>query len=264
MTNFPPKLIRCPHCSGDLSKAGAGDDFITCKSCKTRYQARDAVMDLVPELCLKRTLAQAFMESPLIVGIYESRLWRRSPGFSLLTGISFDREAKVIVQAAKIGQADAVLDLACGPGIYTRPFARTAKKGHVVGLDLSTPMLSLAAAKAKKEHLQNVTFVRGNAMDLPFFDESFHAANCCGALHLFPDTSRALSEIHRVLSPGGRLTLAVFKQKNRLQAQLWKRFGGVRSYTPQGLDKMLRAAGFSDVSTLHAKGVWMIMSAKKG
>src|SRR6266851_7226571 len=88
-----------------------------------------------------RSLAQRAMESDAIVRVYESRLWRRSLIATLALGISFEREQELIGRAARLSPGDALLDLACGPGIYTRPFARQVAPGLVVGLDLSPAML---------------------------------------------------------------------------------------------------------------------------
>lgn len=256
--------IKCPNCEKPMDPSPTGGDRrAVCPSCQSAYPCFEGVVDLVPELEFKRTVSQAFMESPAIVRIYESRLWRRSPLFALYTGISFDREAKLIIEAAGVGAESRVLDLACGSGIYTRPLARVAKEGRVTGLDLSRPMLSLASLKAREEGLANIALLRGNAMALPFFDASFNAVNCCGALHLFPDTRRVLGEISRVLAPGGVFTAAVFRRKGRLAGRLVRRFSGVNSYTWESFSGMLAEAGFDEIRPLHEAGVWMMAVALK-
>src|SRR5690349_15003439 len=110
------------------------------------------------------------MEWPALVRLYESRLWRRSALFAVVLGISFERECALIADAATLRPDDVVLDLACGPGIYTRSWARRVPRGRIVGLDLSVPMLRYAAERVRAERLANVDLVRGDATRLPFPD----------------------------------------------------------------------------------------------
>ncbi len=158
------------------------------------------------------SLAQRAMESAAIARIYESRLWRRSRIATLALGISFEREQQLIGRAARLSPGDSLLDVACGPGIYARPFARQVAPGLVVGLDLSPAMLGHARRRARAAGLENLALVRGDALRLPFAGGRFDAVNCCGALHLFPDADLALREVHRVLKPGGRFTVAAFRR----------------------------------------------------
>lgn len=267
MERITENLIRCPACkNGFCVSVRFGEPVFTCQVCKAAFPIKSGVIDMVPDLFFKKTVAQRFMESQTIVSVYESRLWRRNFFLGLGTGIQFNREAKIITDAAMIKDADSVLDLACGPGIYTRPFARAIGNGRVVGLDLSMPMLKWGAKKIKQEGLDNVVYIRASAMDLPFEDESFDAVNCCGALHLFPDTDKALSEISRVLAPGGRFTTAVFRAGKGLGTApiraYWRKMG-VDSYTRKGLTGVLSEKGFSSAICHHAAGLWMIMSAHK-
>jgi ubiquinone/menaquinone biosynthesis C-methylase UbiE len=207
------------------------------------------------------------MEAEPIVRIYESRLWRRSPWFGLALGIGFDAELEMILRAAALRESETVLDLACGPGIYTRPLARRVASGLVVGLDLSWPMLRYASARARAEGLANVLFLRGTALQIPFAPGRFDAVNCCGALHLFPDVPRVLGEVARVLSPGGRFTVATFRTRAdpvaRLASWLRRRLLGIDAFTPRALEARLTDAGLREVQCHHARGVWLVMSGRK-
>jgi ubiquinone/menaquinone biosynthesis C-methylase UbiE len=207
------------------------------------------------------------MESEAIVRIYESRLWRRSVIAALALGISFEREQELIGRAAGLALGDTLLDLACGPGIYTRPFARRVAPGLVVGLDLSPAMLAYARRRAREEGLANVALVRGDALRLPFATGRFDAVNCCGALHLFPDADLALCEVDRVLKPGGRFTLAAFRRRPgplaSLGSALRRRVMGIDAFTPEELRSRLEAAGLREVTCHFAGAQWLIMSARR-
>jgi ubiquinone/menaquinone biosynthesis C-methylase UbiE len=210
------------------------------------------------------SFAQRAMESAAVVRLYESRLWRRSLLARLALGLSFEREQALIRAAARLEPSALVLDLACGSGIYARPFAQAVARGAVVGLDLSPAMLRHAQTAAAAEGLDNLHLVRGDATALPFACGRFDHVNCCGALHLFPDAARALAEMHRVLLPGGRLTLAVVRRPGGLLAPVASGLLrlGVESFGPAGLEAMLAGAGFDDVRWHHARALWAVASAR--
>lgn len=152
-----------------------------------------------------------WMESPLIATVYE-RWWR--PGWGrLLKGISgpsMSGEYRLSAELMDIAPGDVVLDLACGPGNFTRRFAElVAPSGLAVGFDASDAMLERAVRDNRDADATNIALVRGDASHLPFADGSFDSVCCYAALHMFPEPRRTLDEIKRVLKPGGRVTLLV-------------------------------------------------------
>ncbi len=213
----------------------------------------------------RRSIAQATMEWEPLIRVYESRLWRRSLLWRLLAGISFEQEYRLVAEAARLAPGTCVLDLACGPGIYARRFARAMSDGRVVGLDLSLPKLHYASRKARSERLHDLLFVRGDAGELPFAAARFDFVNCCGALHLFPDVDAVLGEVRRVLAAGGRFTAAAFRRRDGAlsarRAELRRRLYGIRSFTPDELAAACERAGLVDARCLHAAGRWLIVTA---
>ena len=213
------------------------------------------------------SLAVRLMEFEPVVRIYEGPLWRRSPVVGALFGLPFEKELERVLAAIAPAETAIVVDVACGPGIYTRPIARGMSHGRVVGLDLSRPMLRTAQRLARADQVQNVRFVCGNALALPIRTQVADAVNCCGALHLFPDVARALREMHRVMRAGGRLTLAVFARgegklsfvANRVR----RRLVGIHAFTPSELEATLRQTGFDDVRFLHRGRIWQVLTARR-
>ena len=194
-------FLRCPRCAaGPLDRNAAG---AACPSCNARFPMLDGVLDMMgDEQGEVITPFQRVMQTALVVAVYE-RIWRRI-GYFIASSRSFSREIETVVRYGR-GRDDArILDLACGPGIFTRPIARESG-GLVVGFDLSRPMLRHARRLIDREGLGNVFLVRGTVFRLPFADGSFSYANCCGALHLFDRPDDALAEIARVLAPDGLL-----------------------------------------------------------
>jgi SAM-dependent methyltransferase len=207
------------------------------------------------------------METDLIVRLYESRLWRRNPALALLMGITFDQEWEIISQAMRLSGSEAILDLACGTGIYARRIAREASRGLVCGLDLSQPMLKHGKGLVQRSALSNVVLLQGDAIALPFLNRHFDVVNCAGALHLFGDLARTLSEVSRVLKEGGRFTFATFRSRGtRFSERIvrWRRHvSGMNAFRPDDLANELQKVGFDRVQCHHAKGIWLVMSATK-
>jgi ubiquinone/menaquinone biosynthesis C-methylase UbiE len=111
-----------------------------------------------------------------------------------------------LVKLSGAGAKDRVLDVACGPGFLSMAFA--ARCGEVVGFDATDAFLDLARAAAAQRGLANIHFQCGDAEHLPFAEASFEVVSCRAAFHHFPRPARVLSEMRRVLAPGGRIVVA--------------------------------------------------------
>jgi len=124
-----------------------------------------------------------------------------------------------LVRAMQLGQPAEILDLATGSGDLAFAISRnilSAKK--IIGMDFCQPMLDEAEAKqkaAKRGRYLNVVFRQGDGLNLPLPDASFDAVCIAFGLRNMADRHRSLSEIHRVLRPGGRLYVLEFSQPDR-------------------------------------------------
>ncbi|MEX5214737.1 MAG: methyltransferase domain-containing protein [Nitrospiraceae bacterium] len=115
-----------------------------------------------------------------------------------------------LVELAKLGPEERVLDVGTGTGIVALHAARMEPSGKVTGVDLSAGMLAVARRNATRGGLSGrVEFRRMDAESLAFANASFHAVVSLFALRHFPHPETALREMHRVLRPDGRLVLAV-------------------------------------------------------
>ena len=196
------------------------------------------------------SLAQRAMQHPLMAPIYE-RAWRPVLGWALM---GFDRdhvrhERRLTVAGLRLADGDLVLDLACGPGLFTAAFGAAVRpSGLAVGVDLSEPMV----ARARRDNAHPcAAYLRGDAHRLPFPDAAFDAVSCYAALYLIPDPFDAYDELVRVLRPGGRLSIMTSVASPRP----WLRPLQTRALAPTGLRMFgrrefthrLETAGFTGI-----------------
>ena len=157
-----------------------------------------------------------------------------------------------------------VLDVGCGTGIVARcAVPRVRPDGAVTGLDRSADMLAVARAAAQREGVA-VAWREGPAEALPFPDARFDLVLSQYALMFFADRAQALSEMWRVLRPGGRVGIVVMQRIERhpfyqaLDAAISRRLGisPVAAIFSLGnedeLRGLLETAGFRDVTIAPA------------
>src|SRR5262249_54719048 len=122
-----------------------------------------------------------------------------------------------LVKMADLKGPERVLDLACGTGDITFLIASELTAGEAVGLDITEAMLTIAKQKRSERKIGNVRFNRADILSVPFEDETFDCVTGGYALRNVPDIAGALSEINRVLKPGGQfLSLDFGHPPNRL------------------------------------------------
>lgn len=150
---------------------------------------------------------------------YVQDLFRRvAPRYDFLNRLlSFRRDVgwrRFAARHSGLAAGDRALDVATGTGDLAFDLARvTGPSGHVVGVDFSVDMLDIARMKADQNGMAPLcTFVHGNALELPFDDDSFNAATIAFGLRNVVDRERCLQEMRRVVRPGGRVLVLEFSQ----------------------------------------------------
>jgi SAM-dependent methyltransferase len=209
-------------------------------------------------------LGQRLMASRLLPLVYQ-RFWRPVGARFLMgvTGPGAEDERRIALEMLSISPGDRVLDVACGPGNFTRDFARAAGDGLVVGVDASQTMLGVAV---RDTEAANVAYVRGDASDLPFRDASFDAVCCFAALYLIEEPMRALGEIVRVLAPGGRVALLSSCSRGPLPAAaanaVVRPLSGVRVFGRDELTGALAGSGLVDIEQ-RVSGLAQFVSGRR-
>jgi len=196
---------------------------------------------------------QNLMLSSGLPVIYE-RWWRPALGRMAkgVFGPGMADEHRIARLLLSLSPGDGVLDVGCGTGNFTRDFARSVgPDGLVTGLDVSPTMLSRAVRDTRAAGYEQVAYVRGDAQDLPFVDQSFDAVCCFAALNLFAHPYEALDSFTRVLTPGGRLAIFTSVRGRSLPLRgiesVIQARSGMNLFERDELTGALRERGFKDV-----------------
>ncbi|PAV29499.1 bifunctional demethylmenaquinone methyltransferase/2-methoxy-6-polyprenyl-1,4-benzoquinol methylase [Virgibacillus profundi] len=197
--------------------------------------------------------------------------------------ISFQRHKawrKDVMKRMKVEKGSKALDVCCGTGDWSIALANAVgSDGEVTGLDFSQNMLSIAKNKKKELKLNQLNLIHGNAMELPFEDNSFDYVTIGFGLRNVPDYLTVLKELNRVVKPGGKVvcletsqpTLIGYRQLyyfyfrfimpliGRLFAKSYKEYAWLNESArdfpdKKELRKMFLKAGFSQVQVKSYTG----------
>jgi demethylmenaquinone methyltransferase / 2-methoxy-6-polyprenyl-1,4-benzoquinol methylase len=117
---------------------------------------------------------------------------------------------------AELEPGESALDVCCGTGDLALALAnRVGPYGRVIGSDFSEAMLDLAREKASARGAAQVRFEWADALSLPYDDESFDAVTVGFGVRNLADVELGISEMARVLKPGGRLVILEITQPQR-------------------------------------------------
>jgi ubiquinone/menaquinone biosynthesis C-methylase UbiE len=198
-------------------------------------------------------------------------------------GWSYSGFVDRLIELTPISDGDTILDLATGTSVIPRRLVESVKKDYqVVGLDITPSMLKSGKDKiAREKASEKIQLTCGDAMVMPFRDEVFNVVICGLATHHM-NVSLLLSEIHRVLKNGGRLSIAdaggsplwryplvkgiiriaaflyflAFENAIRAKAEA-AAVANIR--TSEDWNAILSESGFDDIriTKLHSKRFWM-------
>ncbi|HHU6749697.1 TPA: demethylmenaquinone methyltransferase [Staphylococcus pseudintermedius] len=176
--------------------------------------------------------------------------------------ISFEQHKvwrKKVMKEMNVQAGTIALDVCCGTADWTIALSQAVgPEGEVTGLDFSENMLKVG--EEKTTHMDNIRLVQGDAMALPFDDNVFDYVTIGFGLRNIPDYSKALSEMYRVLKPGGMVvcletsqpTMPIFKQGYRLYFKfVMPIFGKIFAKSKQEYEWLQQSAfDFPDRETL--------------
>lgn len=197
----------------------------------------------------------------------------------LLSGNTDQRWRRFVAESLRpsLVEGARVLDVACGTGDLSLALTEVGR-AEVVGVDFCRPMLEIAVRKTPV-HGRAISYIEGDALRLPFADESFEAATIAFGLRNLANVEDGLRELQRVLKPGGRVAILEFSRpvlpgfRQLFQfyfTRVLPRIGGIVSgargayeYLPRSVSRfpdqkrlaeMMRAIGFEEVEYRNLTG----------
>mmetsp|Transcript_6774 Transcript_6774/g.10365 ORF Transcript_6774/g.10365 Transcript_6774/m.10365 type:complete len:429 (+) Transcript_6774:25-1311(+) len=171
----------------------------------------------------RQGIGTSTFQNPLVSSVYE-RGWRQSFARAGFPGP--DKEFAIAEDWLKpVAENGVLVDASCGSGLFTRRFVASGSYKQVIALDFSESMLRETATLCKQNSVWNggpssfaegteapasPILVRGDIGRLPFKSDSIDGLHAGAAIHCWPSPSLAMTEISRVLKPGGRAVLSTF------------------------------------------------------
>ncbi|AZG46135.1 class I SAM-dependent methyltransferase [Gordonia insulae] len=205
------------------------------------------------------SIAQQLMRNRVFSQVYE-HLWR--PVFTRLFSLggtdTADFDRALTAYLSRPGDR-LVLDVACGPGNYTRRIATgLTGDGRCIGIDHSPAMLARAADAAG----DRVAYLRADAHALPFRDNTFDTVTCLAALYLIPNPLPVVDELLRVTRPGGEVVIFTSVQTDLTSVPGIRELAGASGYRifdRHEIVERLNAAGAAHVEqTITGQGQYVI------
>ena len=159
-----------------------------------------------------------------------------------------------LISKLEIGPEDVIVDFGCGPGYFTVPLARIARKTY--GVDISSGMLERTAAYAKKKRV-DIGLIQsdGTRIDLP--DESVDGILLVHVFHEVESRAKVLGEFLRILRPARRLLIVEKTRGGRMLGKL-----GPPIINEDEIIDDISKAGFAAIRTVPAGNDSIIIGKK--
>jgi ubiquinone/menaquinone biosynthesis C-methylase UbiE len=145
------------------------------------------------------------------------------------------------IRLLTIHLGDHILDVGCGPGALIHALAEHTPDGLVAGIDTSPVMLHQASRRnAQLIQQRRVQLQRASALALPFADATFDIAISANSVQLWPDQLAGVTEMRRVLKPGGQIAIIL--------QPIWVKTSDEVKALGDNLQELLSSAGFRSTS----------------
>lgn len=146
------------------------------------------------------------------------------------------------VELAALRPDDVVIDIGCGSGTAVRQAARSATRGRVIGVDLTSAMIRIARERTDGDAAEDrIEFREAAAEELPFPDGTATVVLAVNSVHHWTDLEAGVAEVRRVLAPDGRFVVGDEDDPR----------GGAGVHTEEQLVPVLDRAGFVEIVALR-------------
>lgn len=165
-------------------------------------------------------------------------------------------------EVCPLKDGESVLDVGCGGGGNLVRILERCPKSRADGIDYSEESVA-CSRKATKKYADRCSILCGDAMRLPYRDETYDRAVSFESIYFWPDPVQGLKEMLRVLKKGGKVILAS-EMTDPEKGKIWtKRCEGMTIYTAEELAALMKKAGFSDIKIHKTRKVWCAVEGIK-
>lgn len=182
---------------------------------------------------------------------------------------------KIVGSLAPMESEVAIVDLGTGPGILSIELHKLLPQAKIIGIDLSSDMLEIARKNADEAGMSNFETRLGKAEEIPVEPNSVNLVVTQSSFHEWEDQRKGLSEIFRILKPGGSLTLkdynrdwlsgwrrSLFKFPLKVVGESYEDHVEMFKFTFDQVADLLREAGFDEIKG-KARGLQFFVQAVK-
>ncbi len=149
-----------------------------------------------------------------------------------------------------------ILDVGCGGGATIKDLLKLSKESVVYGLDYASKSIEMSSLNNKEELNKRVFLKKGDVAHLPYEENMFDLVTAVETVYFWPDITKGLEEIHRVLKKGGHLNIIC--EGSDPEAIDWPKIDGFfKIYRPSELQALLVQAHFQDVVVHHGQGQYI-------
>ena len=149
-----------------------------------------------------------------------------------------------------------ILDVGCGGGATIKDLLKLSEESIIYGLDYAQKSIEISSLNNKDELNKRVFLKEGNVAQLPYEDNKFDLVTAVETVYFWPDITKGLEEIHRVLKTGGQINILC--EGSDPEAIDWPKIDGFfKIYRPNELQALLVQAGFKDVVVHHGQGQYI-------
>ncbi len=258
------EIMMCTSCNGKIACKG---QVLECQCCQKQFPIAKNIINFLPEVPVltgkyQPGLGQRMMENKLFLKNYEKfgrKIFIRFMGQNWNSKLDYSLEDNYISERFQVKEGPC-LDLACGAGRWTSILAQIVGERNVIGFDLAFNILEICS-----KILPEVLLIRGNALALPFNDNSLEGVNCSNSLQLIPNPQKAILEIGRCLKNDGIFTCFTYLKSDTYYSviqNMWAKFLNVRPFTFEEINKWLQNANLKiiDNKTIN---LGIMFTAKK-
>ena len=166
------------------------------------------------------------------------------------------------VEVCPLKNGESVLDVGCGGGGNLARILERCPESRADGIDYSEESVA-CSRKVTRKYADRCSILCGDAMRLPYQDDTYDRAVAFESIYFWPDPVQGLKEMLRVLKKGGKAILAS-EMTDPEKGKIWtNRCEGMTIYTAEELSSFMEKAGFSDIKINKTRKVWCAVEGIK-